>query len=112
VAIVCISFLDIGGSPAHLRYLIQRLRRRLPQGVQIIVGIWQSEDAAQRDDVARTAIGASALAGSLEGTVTLCVQTAIKAADSEAPPPTVPPPVAYDEDPIPTLPDAYVQNPS
>jgi hypothetical protein len=37
--IVCISFLDIGGSPAHLRYLIQRVRRRLPQGAQIIVGI-------------------------------------------------------------------------
>lgn len=91
VAIVCLSSLDIGGSPAHLRYLIQRLRRRLPQGVQIIVGIWQSEDAAQRDDAARTTIGASALAGSLEGTVTLCVQTAIKAADSEAPPPTVTP---------------------
>ncbi len=102
VAIVCISFLDIGGSPAHLRYLVQRLRRRLPQGVQIIVGIWQSEDAAQRDDAARTAIGASALAGSLEGTVTLCVQTAIKAADSDAPPPTVTPAVACDEDQIPT----------
>jgi predicted PurR-regulated permease PerM len=101
VAIVCISFLDIGGSPAHLRYLIQRLRRRL-QGVQIIVGIWQSEDAAQRDDAARTAIGANALVGSLEGTVTLCVQTAIKAADGEAPPPTVTPAIAGDEDQITT----------
>jgi predicted PurR-regulated permease PerM len=101
VAIVCVSFLDIGGSPAHLRYLIQRLRRRL-QGVQIIVGIWQSEDAAQRDDAARTAIGANALVGSLEGTVTLCVQTAIKAADGEAPPPTVTPAIAGDEDQITT----------
>jgi hypothetical protein len=70
----------------------------LPQGVQIIVGIWPSEDAAQRDDAARTTIGASALAGSLEGTVTLCVQTAIKAADREAPSPTVTPAVACDED--------------
>ena len=91
VAIVCISCLDIGGSPAHLRYLIQRLRHRLLQGVQIIVGIWPSEDAAQRDDAARTAIGASALAASLEGTVTQCVQTAIKTADSEAPPPAARP---------------------
>jgi predicted PurR-regulated permease PerM len=91
VAIVCISCLDIGGSPAHLRYLIQRLRHRLLQGVQIIVGIWPSEDAAQRDDAARTAIGASAFAASLEGTVTQCVQTAIKTADSEAPPPAARP---------------------
>ena len=66
MAIVCISFLDIGGSPAHLRYLIQRLRRRL-QGVQIIVGIWQSEDAAQRDDAARTAIGAKPEEGEVAG---------------------------------------------
>jgi hypothetical protein len=72
------------------------------QGVQIIVGIWQSEDAAQRDDAARTAIGANALVGSLEGTVTLCVQTAIKAADGEAPPPTVTPAIAGDEDQITT----------
>jgi hypothetical protein len=73
-----------------LRYLIQRLRHRLPRGAQIIVGIWQSEDVAQRDDAARKTIGASALAASLEGTVTLCVQTAIKAADNEPRPPTVP----------------------
>jgi hypothetical protein len=102
VAIVCISFLDIGGSPAHLRYLIQRLRHRLPRGAQIIVGIWQSEDVAQRDDAARKTIGASALAASLEGTVTLCVQTAIKAADNEPRPPTVTPAVTDDEDQIPT----------
>jgi hypothetical protein len=86
VAIACISFLDIGGSPAHLRRLIQRLRHRLPQGAQIIVGIWPSEDAAPRGDAARTANGADALAGSLESTVTLCVQTALRTADSEAAP--------------------------
>ena len=71
VAIVCVSFLDINGSPAHLRYLVQRLRRRLPQGVEIIVGIWSSDEAAQRDDAARTAIDATRLTGSLEGTVNL-----------------------------------------
>lgn len=83
VAMVCISFLDIGPSAAtHVRYLVQRLRRRV-QAVKIIVGIWQSEDATQRDDAARTAIGADALAGSLAQTVTLCVQTAIEVADRE-----------------------------
>jgi predicted PurR-regulated permease PerM len=83
VAIVCVSFLDINGSPAHLRYLVQRLRRRLPQGVEIIVGIWSSDEAAQRDDAARTAIDATRLTGSLEGTVNLCVQAAIKAGEAE-----------------------------
>jgi predicted PurR-regulated permease PerM len=83
VAIVCVSFLDINGSPAHLRYLIQRLRRRLPQDVEIIVGIWPSDEAAERDDAARTAIDATRLTGSLEGTVNLCVQAAIKAGKSQ-----------------------------
>jgi predicted PurR-regulated permease PerM len=89
VAIVCISFLDIGGPvAAHLRYLVQRLRRRLPS-VKIIVGIWRWEDATHRDDAARTTIGADALAGSLAETVTVCVQTAIQMADHEAFPRTV-----------------------
>ena len=87
VAIVCVSFLDLNGSPAHLRYLIQRLRRRLPQGVEIIVGLWPSDQAAERDDAARTSIDATHLTGSLEGTVNLCVQAAIKAGEAEVPPP-------------------------
>jgi hypothetical protein len=87
VAIVCVSFLHINGSPAHLRYLIQRLRHRLPKGVEIIVGIWPSDEAAQHDDAARTLIGATRLTGSLEGTVSLCVQAAIKAGEVEAPAP-------------------------
>lgn len=87
VAIACVSFLDINGSPAHLRYLIQRLRHRLPKDVEIIVGIWPSDEAAQRDDAARTAIDATRLTGSLEGTVSLCVQAAIKAGEAEAPAP-------------------------
>jgi predicted PurR-regulated permease PerM len=87
VAIVCVSFLDINGSPAHLRYLLQRLRHRLPKGVEIIVGIWPSDEAAQRDDAARTAIDATRLTGSLEGTVSLCVRAAIKAGEAEAPAP-------------------------
>ena len=35
----------------------------LAEGVQIIVGLWPSEEAAQRDDAARTAIGATRLDG-------------------------------------------------
>jgi hypothetical protein len=84
VAIVCVSFLGIHGSPAHLRYLIQRLRRRLHREVEIIVGLWPTDEAALRDETARLAIDASRLAGSLEGTVTLCVQAAIKAGETAA----------------------------
>jgi hypothetical protein len=56
----------------------------LPKGVEIIVGIWPSDEAVQRDDAARTAIDATRLTGSLEGTVSVCVQAAIKAGEAEA----------------------------
>ena len=39
VAMVCISYLDISGNPAHLRYLLERLKRRAP-GIPVLVGLW------------------------------------------------------------------------
>jgi len=56
VAMVCISYLDISGSPSHLRYPMRRLRRRLPDA-PILVGLWPSEDDALRDDRVRAVIG-------------------------------------------------------
>ena len=41
VALACVSFLD-SSSPAHIRYTIRRLRRRLPN-VPIVLGCWASE---------------------------------------------------------------------
>ncbi len=54
----CISYLDISGSPAHLRYLIQRLRQRLPRGTPILVGLWPSQDRTLSDQAAQRSIGA------------------------------------------------------
>jgi predicted PurR-regulated permease PerM len=86
VAIACVLLLDIGQKASHLRYLIQRLRQRLPKGSQIVVGLWPSDDAAKHDEEARKAIGADLLAGSLEGTVNLCVQAAIQMDEADAEP--------------------------
>ena len=58
VAMACISYLDISGSPAHLRYPIRRLRQRLPHGTPILVGLWPSEDATLKDESAQRSIGA------------------------------------------------------
>jgi hypothetical protein len=84
--IACISCLDIGSSPAHLRYLQQRLRQRLPREAQILVGIESADDTLQ-GEAARAAIGADILTGSLEELVTKCVEHAIKTAQTEASPP-------------------------
>jgi len=76
VAMVCISYLDISGSPAHLRYLMQRLRRRLPQGTPILVGLWPSEDAALTDKATQSGIGADYFTSSLRDAVNDCLKAA------------------------------------
>ena len=79
VAMVCVSYLDIAGSPSHLRFLIQRLHRRLP-GVPVLVGLWPAEDAVLREDRVRAVIGAEYYATSLREAVGFCVGEAQKAA--------------------------------
>jgi len=78
IAMVCISYLDITGSPSHLRYLIQRLQRKLP-GVPILVGLWPSEDDALKSDRVRAVIGADYYSTSLREAVNDCVEAAHKA---------------------------------
>ena len=81
--IACISCLDISSSPAHLRYLLQRLRQRLPQEAQILAGISSAEDTLQ-GEAARTAIGADIVTSSLEESVAKCVEHAITTTQTEA----------------------------
>lgn len=74
VAMVCVSYLDISGSPAHLRYLMQRLRRKLPRGTPILVGLWPTEEAALTDQVIQKEIGADYFSSSLRDTVDDCLK--------------------------------------
>ena len=48
VKIVCLSYLDLGSSPAHLRHSIERIRKRLPAAA-VMVGLWGYEDMPDRD---------------------------------------------------------------
>ncbi len=43
---VCLSYLGLGAGPAHIRYLVRRLRRILPKGTLILVAYWHEEDDA------------------------------------------------------------------
>ena len=79
VVLVCVSYLDITGSPAHLRYLIERLRQHLSEGAQVLVGVWPAKDATLTDKAARSAIGADYFTGSLDQAVTTCAKTALRA---------------------------------
>jgi predicted PurR-regulated permease PerM len=73
VAMVCLSYLDTS-SPAHMRYTIRRLRRRLPQA-RIMLGRWLAkadtgglQDATKPDIVVNT----------LRDAVRLCLEAARK----------------------------------
>jgi predicted PurR-regulated permease PerM len=79
VAMVCISCLDLSGSVSHLRYLLRRLRWRLPLDVPILVGLWPDEAEVLHDERLRAAVGADYYATSLHDTVEACLQSARKA---------------------------------
>jgi hypothetical protein len=77
VSMVCIAYLNISGSPAHLRYLIQRLRKRLPAATPVLVGLWPQTGI---DEATREAIGADYFASSFEEVLKCC--QAVRAAVS------------------------------
>jgi predicted PurR-regulated permease PerM len=83
VVMACISYLDLTGSPSHLRYLLRRLRQRLPD-VLILVGYWPAEEEILRDARIRATIGADYYTSSLHDTVEACVEAAYKAAIGDA----------------------------
>ena len=80
VAMVCVSYLESSGSPSMLRYLMRRLRTRLP-GAPILVGLWQADAVALADERLRAAIGADHYVTTLRDAVDGCVAAA-KAASS------------------------------
>jgi predicted PurR-regulated permease PerM len=77
VVMVCLSYLD-ASSPAHMRYSIRRLRRRLPEA-KIVLGCWLADvDAAMLRETAK----ADVVATTLRDAVKLCLDAARNAAAS------------------------------
>jgi predicted PurR-regulated permease PerM len=82
VAMVCVSYLDISGNPAHLRYLLKRLRSRVPNA-PILVGLWPADDAVLTDPELRGIVGADYYVTSLRDAVAACMEAAKKASEAE-----------------------------
>jgi predicted PurR-regulated permease PerM len=83
VAMVCVSYLDISGNPAHLRYLLRRLRKRIP-GAPMLVGLWPADDAILTDATLRREVGADYYVTSLREGVDACLGALRAAATAEA----------------------------
>ena len=71
VGIVCIFYLQIDGIPSHLRYLVRRVRARLPH-VSIVVGLWAQEDTDKWSAELQSAMGAECYATSLQDVLAAC----------------------------------------
>jgi predicted PurR-regulated permease PerM len=64
VRVIAVSCLELAGTPAHLRYLIRRLRLRAP-GVAIVAGLWSQGDPVLNDPQLQTTLGADRCVTSL-----------------------------------------------
>ena len=73
IAMICVSYLDITGKHAHLRYLVQRLRHRMPS-TPIMVGLWPSEDPSMPSPVLRAELGADYYTRTLREAVEICLK--------------------------------------
>ena len=83
VAMICISYLDISGSPAHLRYLLERLHQRAP-GTPILVGLWPVGEKVLTDAALGRQLGADIYVSSLRDGVEACLRAAQSPTDAAA----------------------------
>jgi hypothetical protein len=74
VAMVCLSYLD-AGSPAHVRYAVRRLRRKMPQA-KILLGCWVERTDATAATTLQEATRSDLIASTLREAVALCVDLA------------------------------------
>ena len=72
VAVVCLVYLDASG-PAHMRYAVRRLRRKLPKAI-IILGCWVKDIDAAALEALRDNAKADLVAASLGEAVKLCIE--------------------------------------
>jgi predicted PurR-regulated permease PerM len=74
VAIVCLVYMDASG-PAHMRYSVRRLRRKLPKAT-IILGCWMKDMDPAALEKLRDGAKADFAAASLGEALKLCIEAA------------------------------------
>ncbi|MEZ5875559.1 MAG: hypothetical protein R3D30_12310 [Hyphomicrobiales bacterium] len=74
--LVCLSYLGLGTGPAHIRYLVRRLRRILPEGTLILVAYWDEEEDTPAVKALLELVEADGYATSLSEASEFCVKAA------------------------------------
>jgi predicted PurR-regulated permease PerM len=70
--LVCLSYFGAAGNPAHVRYLIRRLHRVMPNA-RFVAGFWMLADQQEKAEEWRAAVGAHLAATSLSQALALCI---------------------------------------
>jgi predicted PurR-regulated permease PerM len=83
VAIVCLIYMDASG-PAHMRYSVRRLRRKLPKAT-IILGCWMKDMEPAALERLQEGAKADLAATSLGGALKLCIEATGVVATSSTP---------------------------
>jgi predicted PurR-regulated permease PerM len=68
VKVITVCYLELDGAPAHLRYLLRRLRHRAPHAA-LIAGLWPKGEAASNEPEAQKALGGDRYVGSMREAV-------------------------------------------
>ena len=66
--LICLSYLEVGGTPSHLRYLVRRLRSASGR-TPVLVGMWPEGEAALTDVQIQRTLGADLYVGTLGAAV-------------------------------------------
>jgi hypothetical protein len=73
--LVCLSYFGAVRNPAHVRFLIRRLKRLMPNA-KFMAGFWTLGDDPGKGEEWRTAVGAQFVATSLREALAICVREA------------------------------------
>ena len=71
--LVCLSYFGAVGNPAHVRFLIRRLKRMMPNA-KFLAGYWMLGEDPEKGEDWKTAVGAHFVATSLADAVAKCVR--------------------------------------
>ena len=74
--LVCLSYLGAGANAAHVRYLVRRLRRILPEGATVLVGFWCDEGGGAGIKALEATAEADAYVTSLKEAARFCTDAA------------------------------------
>jgi predicted PurR-regulated permease PerM len=75
VKLACVCYLELSGAPAHLRYLLRRMRQSLPP-IPVMAGLWPENDGIRSNDALRAQVGADHYVSSLRESLEICLQEA------------------------------------